>query len=266
MTVPEAGSGSLAIYVLTCAKSPKARLESAMRQLESFKARCPGLVALIIDGYVDTDAEVDRIYHPGRNRIWSKRSLTRGEIATYATHRKAWSQLIKSGDDAALVLEDDFLITDHGIVLNCLERFGELLSGGRNLIKLFDFPNRNRSDERRVAEIAGVQLAKWYRPRAGMVAYLISRDGAQRLLARAKVFRVVDEDIKYFWELGLDIWSVPGNPVEDNGEVLGGSLLSEARESNRQRHLGQSIKGNIQALHRMIRNCIAYRSEKAKHP
>lgn len=263
MTAPEAGNGGMAIYVLTCARSPNARTDSAMAQLSRFKRQCPELVALLVDGYVDTDAEVDRIYHPGRNRIWSKRSLTRSEIATYATHRKAWRQLIESGHDAALVLEDDFLITDQASVQNYLERFAELLSDGRNLIKLFDFPNRSKSERGRSAEVAGTRLTKWYRPRAGMVAYLISRDGAERLLARERVFRVVDEDIKYFWELGLDIWSMPGNPVEDNGEALGGSLLTAARDGNRQRHLGQSIKGNILTLHRKIRNHFAYHRQAA---
>ena len=104
MNGPEAAQGGLAIYVLTCESSPAARTDSAMRQLSSLETRYPELETRLVEGYVDTDAEVDRIYHPGRNRIWSKRSMTRSEIATYATHREAWLQLLESGHDAALVL------------------------------------------------------------------------------------------------------------------------------------------------------------------
>ena len=107
----------------------------------------------------------------------------------------------------------------------------------------------------------GVPLVKWSAPTAGMVAYLISRAGARKLLARDRVYRQVDEDLKHYWELGLDIWSVPGNPVAEVSDKLGGSLIDDDRENLRNRVLARSLWGNVLTTERKIRTRLALARE-----
>ena len=55
------------------------------------------------------------------------------------------------------------------------------------------------------AKAGDVEIVNYVAPTAGMVAYLASREGAQRFLSRSQVFRRIDEDTKYYWELGLPV-------------------------------------------------------------
>lgn len=241
------GSHLPAVIVLTCKHSPSQRMDYARRQV--MRHFSPDQVE-IVDGFVSSDTEVDQLFDHKRARLWSKRIPSRGEIAAYATHRLAWQRLLDDGHEVALILEDDFHLEDPGLVKTALEQAPALLADGRNMIKLFDFP-RDQSIERGICiEIGAIPLVKWQRTRAGLVGYILSRDGARRLLERQKVFRVVDEDIKFFWELGLDIWSIPGNPVREIASNLGGSLLETERKRKRSRSVLRSIKGMLLALHR----------------
>lgn len=249
------------VLVLTCRLSPPGRVAHARAQAEALFG--PGR-AVVIEGVIGSDPQVDALLDAPRARLLSKRPPGRGEIAAYATHRLAWERLLAGGAGQALVLEDDFRAVDTGLVRAVAERAGDLLSGGANIVKLFDFPRdrraRNACIRRRVA---GIPLVKWRHPRAGMVAYLISREGAARFLARRAVFRAVDEDIKHFWELGLDVWSVPGNPVVDASAELGGSLLEEARQAGRRRGPLRSLHGLVLSAHRDWRTRQAFQRRTA---
>lgn len=206
----------------------------------------------IVHGFIAEDCAVDALFDRRRARWLSKRPPTRAEVAAYASHRLAWQRLLQGSHEAALILEDDFQVCDPQVVRRAIAASGELLSGGRHLIKLFDFPRQRGRDRSIRCSVAGLDLIKWERTRAGLVGYLISREGAARLLARNRVFRVVDEDIKFFWELGLDIWSIPGNPVVDASHEIGGSLLEGGRQASRRRSVRRSLHGLLLNLHRDV--------------
>jgi GR25 family glycosyltransferase involved in LPS biosynthesis len=237
--------------IVTCAKSPPARLASARAQLSALD---PALDVRVIMGAVAEDPEIDRLYDPRRNRRLMKRPLTRTEIAIYASHRRAWQRVVDDGASCALVLEDDFRIRDHTLARGALDSWRAVLADGRDIVKLFDFEKRRPPRAAFKARAGAVPLAKWASPTAGMVAYLISRDGARKFLSRDRIFRQVDEDTKYFWELGLDIWSVPGSPVVDSSPELGGSLVEDERQANRtQTTVGRSLWGNVLSIDRKLR-------------
>jgi len=242
MTAPD---GDTALFVLTCRKSPPNRLDHALAQ-----AGVIGLPPAIIDGAVAEDPAVDALFDEGRARLLSKRPPARVGIAACATHRMAWAALLAGPWRQALVLEDDGQVVDPGRVRAAIAAAGALLADGRHLVKLFDFPRRRARHLAVTRTVAGIELVKWQRPRAGLVAYLISRDGAARLLARGRVFRVVDEDIKYAWEFGLDVWSIPGNPVVEASAALGGSLIEASRLATRRPSAWRSAKGIVLNLHR----------------
>ena len=253
---PDAGSSATVILVMTCALSPRERLTAARRQLDEHLGDWTGL---FVQGAVAGDDAATRLLDSSRARMWSKHPLTPTEVACYTSHRRCWEVLLNGPWEQALVMEDDFLLRDPETVRKALHSAGLLLSQGRNLVKLFDYPRSRPDDYGLSRHVGGLTLMKWKRPRAGTVGYLVSRDGAQRLLARRKVFRAVDEDIRLYWELGLDVWSVPGNPVTDNGEALGGSLLEQGRRKSRNRLRLRAIKGFLIGAYRTVANLVAFR-------
>ena len=245
----------LLVTVLSCKLTREQRVASALAQVRSVLGSCD---TIVIDGLIGTDSAVDDLYAGIRGAIQSKRRPTRPEIAVYGTHRMAWRSLLESDSDYALVLEDDFKFSDSALVQRCAESIAALMSDGRNVIKLFDFPRRNSGGAHIGINVNDISLVKWQRPRAGMVAYFISREGAKRYLARDRIFRAVDEDVKYYWELGLDVWSVSGNSVAECSEELGGSSLDEHRENSRQRSILRSIHGLALSGSRDVQNRLAF--------
>jgi glycosyl transferase, family 25 len=244
-----------AVIILTCKRSPPERIEHARN--EAMIHFAPDQIR-VLHGFIGSDREVDQLFDARRARIWSKDSPSRNEIAAYATHRLAWKTLLDGDCEHALILEDDFQIDDPGLVKTALEHASALLGEGRHLIKLFDYP-RDRSIGPGIRiNVKAVPLVKWERTRAGLVGYLLSREGAKRLLQRQRVFRVVDEDIKFFWELALDIWSIPGNPVSEIAGELGGSLLETERRQKRKRSLLRSLKGIVLSFHRDVHARLNY--------
>lgn len=252
---PEPGTSLPAVIILTCKLSPPERLDHARNQ--AIIHFSPEQI-LTVDGFIGSDTEVDQLFDARRARIWSKYSPSRSEIAAYATHRLAWKALVDGECEHALILEDDFHIDDPGLVKAALDQAPTLLGNGRHLIKLFDYPRDRSIGQGTRMHVGSIPLVKWERTRAGMVGYLLSREGAKRLLQRQRVFRVVDEDIKFFWELKLDIWSIPGNPVCENAVNLGGSLLETERGRKRQRNFWRSMKGILLAIHRDLHTRLNY--------
>lgn len=235
------------VLVLTSKASPAARLRSAMAQataiVDASRVR-------VVDGATPSDGIVAELYDARAARRWSKRPPIAAEVAAYATHRMAWQALLDGGGPWALVLEDDFRARDGEALRRVIAAGDALLSEGRDIVKLFDLPGERERGRTVARTVGGVGIVKREHVRAGLVGYLISRDGAARFLKRGKVFRVVDEDIKYHWELGLDIWSTTQNLVADGSADLGGSLIDEARKASRRRSLWRSAKGNLLAVHR----------------
>ena len=238
------------IQIVTCARSADLRLKSA---LELLRTLGPDIKVDVVHGFIAEDAVVDALYDSGANRRRTKRPLSRTEIAVYASHRLAWRKLLEGGDAAALVLEDDFSLRDPALVATIMRNTAAVLADGRDLVKLFDFGKRGHNPPAFTERAGDVELVKWRKPTAGMVAYLISRKGAEKLLARDRIFRQIDEDTKYFWELDLDIWSVPGNPVEEISDELGGSIVDAERESMKARRILRSIWGNVVTADRKLR-------------
>jgi glycosyl transferase, family 25 len=263
MQIPNSRQSKIGVFILTCRKSPKARLKSAQAGAQrSF----PGFSITVIDGIIAEDSDVDRLIDPKAARRWSKRFPTRAEIATYGTHRIAWREMLDHGFDAAVILEDDFEVVDDGALNAVIAALPEIHGSRMDILKLFDFHSRRKNNPAIVRNLGDLPIVKWHSPHAGMVGYVISADGARKFLKRRQIFRVVDEDIKFYWELGLDVWSTKRHPLIDASNRLGGSLLEPARLSERQRRsLGRSLHGLAITAHRKFRNRIAFRSAVRKH-
>ena len=172
--------------------------------------------------------------------LWQKRSLSAGEIAVYCGHRRIWARLVDSGAPFALVLEDDFGISDPQAfcaVLDDCERHPE----GWDVIKLFDF---NPKPVRLRRRLGTSELVAHRFPAAGAVGYVIGRAAAERMLSRQRFFRAVDEDWSWPWEFALSIWSLSPNCIEEISVGLGGSVRAPATGPSPSRHPLRALWAN----------------------
>lgn len=202
-----------------------------------------------VDGLTPQCAETAALYDPGKNRRHSKRPLAAAEVAAYASHRKAMRAFLASDQPVALVLEDDFRVLEPDAFF---ARIAALQKApvDWDILKLFDFQDRPVVDSVAAGDL---EIVSHGSPTAGMVGYLITRRGAERFLSRPSVYRQIDEDIKFFWELQLRVLSVRPNLVSDISEELGGSLIEAQRhEIKLQRHWTVSVKALGQTMLRQI--------------
>lgn len=218
-----------------------------------------------VEGLTPQSAETIDLYDPKRNRRRSKRPLAPAEVAAYASHRKAMRAFLDTDAAIGLILEDDFRLLEPGAFV---ARVAALQAAPVewDILKLFDFQERPVVESVGVADISIVSHGS---PTAGMVGYLITRRGAERMLSRPTVYRQIDEDIKFFWELDLRVLSVQPNLVTDVSHELGGSMIeAERTEIKQQRHWTVSVKGLGQTVLRQL-NYRRYRKHyglKLKNP
>ena len=110
-----------------------------------------GLEGEFVQGLLTGDQELDELYSQKKNLFLAKRSLTPGEIATYAGHRKIWKRIVDDGCECALVFEDDFGVIDRErfakSVRDCLDNMGNW-----DIIKFFDFKPKRVMKRRKLGE------------------------------------------------------------------------------------------------------------------
>ncbi|WP_419914078.1 glycosyltransferase family 25 protein [Hoeflea sp.] len=242
----------ISAFVLTFDGAGSKRRSSATRQMRAFE---PELPWQMVTGFNAKDPELAQHYDIALNKKHSKRPLGGGEIAAYAGHRKMMQLFLEEGRPFGLFLEDDFAPTESPSHWRYLIGNVDSVMGDKDMLKLFDFgPPKDGCIEQ---EAHGpIELVKPLSVGAGAVGYVLSRNGAQKILARRKIYRQIDEDIKYHWELQLDIWAVRPQMVCEISDVLGGSFLEKERNTIKQNHrnLATSIKGNYLALRKMALN------------
>jgi GR25 family glycosyltransferase involved in LPS biosynthesis len=225
---------SLLTLVISVSASDRRRA-SAAAQLNAI-----GWRFRFVEGHTADSDDIRRLYSEPLNRRYARRPLTQGEIAVYASHRRALREFLDGDARLAMILEDDFCIVDP---VRMPQRIAAILSARLrwDVIKLFDFAPRRIVQQQPADDVAIVNYAS---PTAGMVAYLVTRRGAELILARPSLFRPIDEDTKYYWELAIRVYSVFPNLVSEISGELGGSLIAAEREALRQqRGVGGSLKG-----------------------
>ena len=147
--------------------------------------------------------------------------LRPAEIATFQSHRACWQDLVDAGYDAALIVEDDILIEppfQNGLALAL-----EHLQPGM----VVRFPQSGRERGKTLA--AGSEGLRLMRPSViglGMLATLITRDAALRLLQASEAFdRPVDTFLQMTWLHGTDVLTVVPSGVREVSRAMGGTLI-----------------------------------------
>jgi glycosyl transferase family 25 len=140
-----------------------------------------------------------------------KHLMDSGALGCYASHIKAWRQLIFHGLPYALVLEDDAII-DLSLA-DILNEVLEALPKGWDMVHLGTRPDRAVCP---IAELTGRKLVQYSRVPPGTVAYLLSWAGAQKMLLAEPRVWPIDTDTRRPWVFGLNVYGLDAAPIRHN--------------------------------------------------
>lgn len=162
------------------------------------------------------------IYDAAMNARHRKKPMTPGEIACYWGHREAWRMLLEKKADYGLVLEDDFQVKDPEVMRSAIEAITEMPEF--DLLQFWAYQPRGKV---RNWPFDNFSVEDRMFGTTGAIGYLISKEGAQKLLARKRIFRPLDEDFIAPWELGLRVYNLNPAPIGETDTL--GSLLDNQR-------------------------------------
>lgn len=136
-----------------------------------------------------------------------------GAVGCYASHLRAYQQIVLSGVPYALVLEDDAVLPESLCAL--VQAVVRELPACWDFVQLAKPP---RHAVQRLAALPRASLVRYSRIPSGTVGYLISRAGAKKMLNPA-IERVwaIDTDTRRPWLFGLDAYGVVPNPISHGG-------------------------------------------------
>lgn len=175
--------------------------------------------------------------------------LLNAEVACVLSHRKAWRALLDTQAPFALFLEDDVeLHTEMPTILPKLALVMELTEHLR-------FYGLRRRSAMKVAPFLGQwQLAVQFSGPAGAQAYVLSRQGAERLLQHSERFiDPLDILIDLRWRTGLKSMALLPWPVSEEPVAAANSTISQERrdlqvKARERATWQQSLRRNIAKL------------------
>ena len=152
--------------------------------------------------------------------------LRPGEVATFHSHRTCWQEIIASGLDAALIVEDDVQLHDP-LFSRALETAMAHLAQG-DLVRL---PYKLREKPFVVlSEGDGIRLMEPRLIGLGTQAQIVTREAATRLLSQTERFdRPVDTFMQLQWAHGVRVLAVWPSGVSEISSHLGGSQIGRRK-------------------------------------
>ncbi len=166
-------------------------------------------------------------YDEAGSRRYNGAPQIKSTMAGFASHYRAW-QIIRDSGGSAVVMEDDLAFQD-GFV-QALDLAAAQIEE-RHYIRLFALNRKRRA--LLIETLAGgfKLVCLTYRP-IGTQAYLLSAEGAERLIAHAeRWFQPVDDYLDCFWVHGLPPFAIQPYRIEHADE--GFSYLQSGREPYR---------------------------------
>ncbi|ENN87372.1 glucosyll transferase family 25 [Rhizobium freirei PRF 81] len=203
------------------------RARDRLPQVERLMASLPVPSEIVeaVDGRSLTKAEIDRVYRRRLHAPSYPFEMSTGEIACFLSHRKAWATIVEQGIDAGLIFEDDVEIDD---------LFPAAFAAAKACLvpgAFIRFPFRmGKEDGKCVWTQDKTDVIQPTRVGLGMVAQLVSRDAAIRLLEATEVFdRPVDTTVQMRWLTKVSPLSVLPGGVHEISSQLGGSTIKSRR-------------------------------------
>ncbi len=203
------------------------RARDRMPQVERLMAKLPVPCEIVeaVDGKQLTKAEIDRVYRRRLHKPAYPFEMSTGEIACFLSHRKAWATIVEQDIDAGLIFEDDVEVDDlfpaaFAAAKACLEP-GAFIR----------FPFRMGKEHGKCVLTQGqTNVIRPVRVGLGMVAQLVTREAAVRLLEATETFdRPVDTTAQMSWLTHVSPLAVLPGGVHEISSRLGGSTIKSSR-------------------------------------
>lgn len=167
----------------------------------------------------------------------------RGSIGCYLSHYRVWERIVRENISAAVVLEDDAVPEDFFMrvasdVVNSEWKWDVVLlhSGGR------------RGKARAICKLdGGEELVQYQRHPYATVSYLISLQGAKKLLEYCYHLRLpIDSHWKPWWRWSGRFYSVRPAPVIHSGAES--TIMQVAKETGEYNDDGRRTFGNFKRV------------------
>ena len=212
------------IYVINMDRSPE-RLEYMRRQLAEKQLSLIRISAVDANSLGEPPAA--GIFDAERARRAYYAPILKTEIACFMSHRLAWRTFVEeSAAPLCITLEDDAELSDAFVpVVEAVAARGPC---DWDIIKLFA---RREQASKTVAELpAGHRLVRHLRQPTGNVGQILSRAGAEKMLARSRrIYRPLDVQLQHWWEFGVRVLSIDPPLVREVSGRLGGTTIGTTR-------------------------------------
>lgn len=206
-----------------------------------------GMEPNFVQGIRGVTPEAQALRAPIHERLFYKYPLTDGEVACTFGHWRMLRAFLETTGAVCAIFEDDVMLPDPARLQTLYDKALTDPSPPWDILRLHDlYPSKAAGTTR----WQGEELTRYHVPPAGSAAYLVTRQGAEKILSRRYIFRPYDTDIAHCWELGLRVRCVVPNPVQTRPDDQMASSLETARDRmRRQKSLLRSIKGEVHGLY-----------------
>ncbi len=199
-------AGQVPIFIINLDRSPD-RFERIAGRLSELGLDFERLPA--VDGRTLTKDEIKKI-NPKRSWL----NLSDSEVACYMSHLKAIRLVLDRELPRAIILEDDVIFDKDFPVWASSEC---PLPDDLELLKLEGF-GAHTTIKVPISSYANRTIRFSYKPTGGAAAYLITLNGARKILDKLNVIRgQLDYDLFTYWKTGLRLYEVFPFPAEQDG-------------------------------------------------
>jgi glycosyl transferase family 25 len=154
------------------------------------------------DGADLSQARIDALKAP----LYSQyhKLITAGEIGCYLSHIKCWEYIVENNLPYAVILEDDFTVKGN---IASLHQYLANINIKWDCIKLIESPQKRKAVES--ITCLDKSLVRYNKVPARTTAYVMSKSGAQKMLAKSQqIGRPVDVEFQYWWERELNVFGL----------------------------------------------------------
>lgn len=151
-----------------------------------------------------SDKEIAEFYDSDKNKQGYKKELGVGELGCYLSHVRCWQKIVEEQLDYALILEDDFKLTES---FNDFENiFSKLIDW--DYIRIA-YATRSSAVRECTKISEKYDLVYYKKVPINTLAQAVSNSGAKKLIANSqRIFRPIDVDIKHYWEKDINVMGI----------------------------------------------------------
>jgi GR25 family glycosyltransferase involved in LPS biosynthesis len=199
-------------------------------QVAAIARALPGTAEIVpaVDGKDLPKDIVDKIY---RQRLFKPHypfALKPGEIGCFLSHRRCWQKIVDSGDNGALIIEDDVEVD-----AAMLEKAVDLIARHCPKSSYIRFPNKSgRENGVMVAKEADIRLIRPDTPGLGTVGQYIGYEAAKALLEITEIFdRPIDSFLQLLKVHRVPVLTITPSIVREVSSSIGRSYIQKTGSS-----------------------------------